>query len=122
MMCVPPGWCEHSKIMMVPSSVMPAVSPHFAPHASSSCLFHLDDLLDAPLAGLRPSRDNKRTNFFHAIMGPPKPDERAVTEGEISDVFGADAEAPQAITPHLGDPLPVFHAIQHADRSPPARP
>src|SRR6266568_1542787 len=104
-MCVPPGWCEHSKIMMVPSSVMPAVSPPFAPHAV-----------------LRPFRNNKRTNFFHAIMGPPKPDERAVTEGEISDVFGADAEAPQAITPHLGDPLPVFHAIQHADRSPPARP
>ena len=35
MMCVPPGWCAHSNTMIVPISVMPAVSNAFAPHSSS---------------------------------------------------------------------------------------
>jgi hypothetical protein len=39
MMCVPPGCRAHSKIMIVPISVMPAVSPTLAPQADSSCRF-----------------------------------------------------------------------------------
>ena len=35
MMCVPPGWCAHSNTMIVPISVIPAVSYAFAPHCSS---------------------------------------------------------------------------------------
>jgi hypothetical protein len=35
MMWVPPGWWEHSKIMIVPISVIPAVSPALAPHSRS---------------------------------------------------------------------------------------
>ncbi len=35
MMWVPPGWWLHSKIMMVPISVMPAVSPALAPQSRS---------------------------------------------------------------------------------------
>jgi hypothetical protein len=35
MMWVPPGWWRHSKIMMVPISVMPAVSPALAPQSRS---------------------------------------------------------------------------------------
>ncbi len=39
MMCAPPGWWSHSNIMIVPISVMPAVSPTFAPHCSSIIRF-----------------------------------------------------------------------------------
>ena len=35
MMCVPPGWWEHSNTMIVPISVIPAVSNVCAPHCSS---------------------------------------------------------------------------------------
>ena len=35
MMWVPPGCFSHSKIMIVPTSVIPAVSAAFAPHWSS---------------------------------------------------------------------------------------
>ena len=35
MMCVPPGCCSHSNTMIVPISVMPAVSNALAPHCSS---------------------------------------------------------------------------------------
>jgi hypothetical protein len=51
MMCVPPGWDSHSKIMIVPSSVIPAVSPAFAPHCSS---------MSALVAGMEPAGSPER--------------------------------------------------------------
>ena len=39
MMCAPPGWWSHSNMMIVPTSVMPAVSAAFAPHCSSMSAF-----------------------------------------------------------------------------------
>src|SRR5205823_8030133 len=49
-------------------------------------------------------------------MCAPEADERSIPEGEINDIFRANAKSPQAIAPHLANPVPVFHAIEHANR------
>ena len=58
MMCVPPGWRSHSNIMIVPSSVMPAVSAAFAPHCSSISVF---------VAGIEPAGSPDRMS---RLTGP----------------------------------------------------
>jgi len=53
MMWVPPGWCVHSNTMIVPISVMPAVSYAFAPHCSSISAF---------VCGIEPAGSPDRIN------------------------------------------------------------
>src|SRR5438132_10630101 len=76
---------------------------------------HLDNLFDARLAGLCAAGDDQGPNLLAGIMRSPEANERAVAKGEIDDIFGPDAEAPDTIAPHFVDPVPVLHAIQYTD-------
>src|SRR5438105_10451763 len=80
---------------------------------------HLDNLFDARLASLRDAGDDQGPDLFTGIVRSPEANERAVAKGEIDDIFGPDPEAPDTIAPHFVDPIPVLHAIQHADGSTP---
>ena len=66
MMCVPPGCAAHSKIMIVPSSVIPAVSPAFAPHSLS---------MSALVAGIDPAGSPERITrrTFDDARSIPRP-------------------------------------------------
>ena len=68
MMCVPPDCPAHSKIMMVPSSVMPAVSPAFAPHCSSISFF---------VAGIEPAGSPDSMTFSTLLDARSIPSDRA---------------------------------------------
>src|SRR5438105_12614187 len=46
-------------------------------------------------------------------MGAPEAHEGAVAKSKENDIRGPDAESPEAVAPHLGDPLPVLHAVQY---------
>ena len=81
---------------------------------------HLHDLLDAALGGLRAAGDHQRAKLLAAVVRAPEADEGAIAKGKIDDIFRAHAKAPEAIAPHLGNPFPVLHAVQHADGRAPA--
>src|SRR6185312_1840525 len=76
---------------------------------------HLDDLLDTGLGRLRAAGDDERPELLTAVVGAPEANERTIPKGKIDDILRADAESPEAVAPHLGDPFPIFHAIEHAD-------
>src|SRR5205814_865116 len=75
----------------------------------------LDNLFDARLRGLRTAGDDQRPKLFTGIMCAPEADKRPVAKGKIDDIFRSDSKAPDAVTPHLVDPVPVLHAIQDAN-------
>ena len=60
MMCVPPGWWAHSNTMIVPISVMPAVSKALAPHCSS---------ISALVCGMEPAGSPERMRRLTAEPG-----------------------------------------------------
>ena len=60
MMCAPPGWWSHSNMMIVPTSVMPAVSAAFAPHCSS---------MSALVAGIEPAGSPERISALDGAVG-----------------------------------------------------
>jgi hypothetical protein len=81
---------------------------------------HLDDLPHAVLRRHVAARQHQGPDLLAAVVRTPEADERAVTEGEKDRVGGPHAEPPEAIAPHLGDPLPVLGAVEDAQRLAPA--
>ena len=82
---------------------------------------HAEDLLDARLGRHVSARQHQAADLLAGVVRAPEADEGAVAEGEENDVRGAHAEAPEAVAPHFGDPLPVLHAVQHLQWYPAGR-
>src|SRR5262249_37631590 len=51
-----------------------------------------------------------------AIVRPPETNKGAIAKGKIDGVLRADTKAPEAITPHLSNPLPILHTIKDTNR------
>src|SRR5579885_214238 len=81
---------------------------------------HIYDLAHARLSGLRAAGNHQGTDLLAGVVRAPEANEVTITEGEIDDIFGAHAKAPDAIAPHLADPVPVLRAVQHTNRCTPA--
>ena len=82
---------------------------------------HAEDLFDAGLGCHVSTGQHEAANLFAGIVGTPEADEGAVAESEENDVGWAHPEAPETVAPHLRDPLPVLHAVQHLQRYPASR-
>ncbi|MEO6593806.1 MAG: hypothetical protein ABIP94_03540 [Planctomycetota bacterium] len=77
---------------------------------------HLDDLLDALFGRHVAGRQREAAHLLAAVVSAPEADERAVREREEHRVGRTDAEAPEAVAPHVSDPRPVLARIEHAQR------
>ena len=109
MMCVPPGWCEHSNTMIVPISVMPAVSNALAPHCSS---------ISALVCGIDPAGSPDRISRDTAEPRRSTPsDVRLLRQPERVRRRGRDdrgAEVDDLADSRLGRLGAAGH-VQHAD-------
>ena len=76
---------------------------------------HVHDLPDPLVGGHGPTGEGEAPHLLAGVVEAPEPDERRIAERHEHRVGGPDAESPQAVAPHLGDPLPVLHAVEHTD-------